>query len=115
MAAGIAAADQVLVQACRANSRDNGGAADGAAADAGGRRFLAARRAAAGGSSRSRQVFQQVGHLDRHARGVAALVLGAPGLGQVSTVEDGVGDRQVVVQRDARDAGADSLATSSKW
>ena len=72
-----------------------------------------ARRAAWGGprragQGRSRPVVHQVRHLDRHAaprRGPCPRRAPRPGP-RSRTVSIGVGDRQVVVERDARDRGA---------
>ena len=55
---------------------------------------------------RSREVFHQVGHLDRDTCRIAALVFGAgPGLGLVLDGQDRVGDGNAMVQADAGHGG----------
>src|SRR5262245_26826674 len=60
-----------------------------------------------GTAGRCSQLAHQVGHLDGHARSVTALVFDTfPRLRLVVDGEDGVGHRNLVIERDARDPDA---------
>ena len=113
--AGVGAAEQPLVQALQRELARRGGAPTSARA----RRVPARARwraAALLRRRRSRQVVQQVGHLDRDAGRVAALLLGArPGLRLVLVVRIALAIGSWWSSATRVTPAPLSLATSSKW
>jgi hypothetical protein len=102
--AGVGAAEEPLVDALERELACAAGSTWGRLACRG---RAGAARAPRSPPWRSRQLVEQVGHLDGDARRVAALLVGARCrlLGGVAG-QDRVGDRDAVVERDPRDRGA---------